>query len=87
VFLLSSAFLRNDFGAFAPLLGVLPIFLFFFTLDGVSSNFTFYMWGIWPYIKWDERCKITKYGPIKNLSRHLKGKREPYNEKLHNCYT
>jgi hypothetical protein len=31
--------------------------------------------------------KITKYGPIKYLSPRLKGKREPYNEKLHNCYT
>jgi hypothetical protein len=48
-----------------------------FTLDGVVPDFTFYMRGNLAFVlhKATQKMKITTYGPIKNLSPLLKGKR------------
>jgi hypothetical protein len=46
------------------------LFPVLFALDGADSDITCYIiGGIWPLY-----CKITNYGPIKNLSPLLKGK-------------
>jgi hypothetical protein len=61
--------LRNDFGASS----------YFFTLDGVISDFIFYMWGNLALVlhraaQERKKMKITTYGPIKNIFPLLKGK-------------
>jgi hypothetical protein len=58
--------LRDDFGAFS----------YFFTLNGVVPDFTFYMWGNLALVLYraKQKMKITTYGPIKNLSPLLIGK-------------
>jgi hypothetical protein len=52
---------------------LLPIL---FALDGADPDVTFYIWGNLALVlhRHKQRMKITTYGPVKNLSPHLKGK-------------
>jgi hypothetical protein len=56
-----------------------------------SQIFTFYIWGKFSLVLdrvVKKKIKITSYGPIKNLSPHLKGKKGTIGkEKIHCYYT
>jgi hypothetical protein len=56
---------------------LLPVF-FFSALNGACSDFTFYIFlGDFALVELIKKGKITKYGPIKNLSPPLERKRVP----------